>query len=49
MPSNKKQVSANNNSLDIMLHDLLQKHKASLLQTCSTTTYLLQHLIILPN
>ena len=31
MPSNKKQVSANNNSLDIMLHDLLQKHKASLL------------------
>ena len=31
MTSNPKQVSGNNNSLDIMLHDLLQKHKASLL------------------
>ena len=30
MPSNKEQVSVNN-SLDIMLHDLLLKHKASLL------------------
>ena len=30
MPSNKDQVSVNN-SLDIMLHDLLLKHKASLL------------------
>ncbi len=31
MTSNTKQVSGNDNSLDIMLHDLLQKHKASLL------------------
>ena len=30
MPSDKKQAAVNN-SLDIMLHDLLQKHKASLL------------------
>ena len=31
IPSITTNVSANNNSLDIMLHDLLQKHKASLL------------------
>ena len=43
MTSNPKQVSGNNNSLDIMLHDLLQNIRLACssmtrYQTCSTTT-----------
>ena len=43
VPSNKEQVSVNN-SLDNMLHDLLLKHKASLLLYDEISNLLLDHL-----